>query len=296
MNNRILVTGSSGLIGKSICTELMRNGFDVVRFDKRESGEAFGDVLNKDNVASAMNNIQGVIHLAAVSRVVWGEQNPETCWETNVKGLKNVLDVVIGMNPRPWVLFASSREVYGQPDKYPVVESCPLKPVNIYGKSKVEGERLIEIAQKEGIKACTVRLSNVYGSINDHADRVIPAFARAAVLGHELRVDGYLHTFDFTHITDVTKGILSLTELLSAGDIVPPPIHFVSGKPTTLGELAKLAISIAQTDSTIRTSEPRSYDVQYFFGSYKRAQAILGWKPYTNLEAGLAKLINEYRN
>jgi UDP-glucose 4-epimerase len=296
MNHRILITGSSGLVGTALARALSARAVNVVRLDIRDQGEAHGDVRDRDQLRKALANVSGVVHLAAVSRVLWGERDPERCWMTNVSGLRNVLKLARESFPSPWVIFASSREVYGQPDRLPVAEDSPLCPVNIYGQSKVAGEQLVSDAQLAGVRACTIRLSNVYGSIADHADRVVPAFAHAAALGRELRVDGVEHTFDFTHVDDVTRGIVALIELLAAGQTAPPPIHFVSGTPTTLGELASLAICIGQAGSTIRIGAPRDFDVARFYGSPARANALLGWQPQVRLEEGLTRMIHAFRD
>ena len=186
-------------------------------------------MLDAGDVARLVADCDGVIHLAAVSRVIWGERDPELCWATNVDGLRNVLDVAHRQPRKPWMIFASSREVYGQPSVLPASEETPREPVNVYGRSKVMGEELIEAARLDGLRASVIRLSNVYGSTTDHADRVVPAFARAAVLGHSLRVEGAEHTFDFTHISDVAQGIVALVSRLDDGQCAPPPIHFTYG-------------------------------------------------------------------
>jgi nucleoside-diphosphate-sugar epimerase len=296
MNQRILITGSSGLVGTALAPALLAKGADVASFDICARGEAYGDIRDRARVREAVAGVDGIVHLAAVSRVVWGERDPELCWETNVGGLRNVLDAVGQSSRAPWMIFASSREVYGQPEAFPTTEDAPLRPVNIYGRAKVEGELLIAHAQRAGVRACTIRLSNVFGSTSDHADRVVPAFARAAALGEELRVDGRDHTFDFTHIDDVTRGIVALVELLAAGAAPPPPIHFVSGRPTTLGELANLAVRLGLSGSTIRLAPPRDFDVARFCGDPSRAKALLGWQPQVRLEDGLEQLIQAFSN
>jgi nucleoside-diphosphate-sugar epimerase len=292
---KILITGSSGLVGSALVPALTLRGAEVTRLDITASGTARGDVRVRDRVREAITGVHGVVHLAAVSRVVWGERQPALCWSTNVGGLRNVLELAASASARPWVIFASSREVYGQPDRLPVTEDAPLRPVNVYGRSKLEGEQLVGAAQRDGVRACTIRLSNVFGALEDHADRVVPAFARAAALGRELRVDGADHTFDFTHIDDVTRGIVTLAELLSAREDVPPPIHFVSGTPTTLGELAAAAIRIAGTGASVRHAPPRTFDVARFVGNSARARALLGWRPRVGLEDGLTRLIQAFR-
>ena len=294
--NRILITGSCGLIGTGLTPILQKHGADLRFLDLAAHDDAAGDVRDIKRVRAAIDGCHGVIHLAAISRVIWGEQQPKLCWETNVGGLRNVLESAALSQHKPWIIFASSREVYGQPDHLPANENCPVRPVNIYGRSKVEGESLVEAAQRDGIRACTIRLSNVFGSIDDHVDRVVPAFARTAAFGGELRVDGADHTFDFTHIDDVARGITMLATLLSKGGSVPPPIHFVSGVPTTLQQLAELAIRLASSNSTLRHAPPRDFDVAQFVGSTERAKRLLGWTTKVSLEAGLQRLISDFSN
>lgn len=295
MRYRILITGSCGLVGTALRAVLERAGITVHGLDIRAVGTELGDVRQLERVGSAVEHCDGVVHLAAVSRVVWGERDPEGCWATNVGGLRNVIEAAHQQRTPPWLIFASSREVYGQPESLPATEDSPLRPVNVYGRTKVEGERLIEVARRTGVRASTIRLSNVYGSTRDHADRVVPAFARAAVLGQPLRIDGAEHTFDFTHIDDTTRGVLALVEHLMAGADVPAPIHFLTGVPTTLRELASMAVDIADGGSPFQHAAPRAFDVSTFYGTPERARNILGWSPHVTLQAGLARLIRDFR-
>lgn len=295
MGYRILVTGSEGLIGSALREALAARGMDVVGLDLLASGEERGDVRDIERVRAAMSGCAGVVHLAAVSRVVWAERDPERCWSTNVDGVRNIVDSAI-QTGRPWVVFASSREVYGQPESLPASEDSPLRPVNVYGRSKVEGERLVLAARDSGVRSGIVRLSNVYGSTRDHADRVIPAFARAAALGRRLRVDGAENTFDFTHVDDTTRGIVAFIDLQMDGAAAPPPVHFVTGTPTSLGELATLAIRLAGSDARVEHAAPRTYDVSRFHGDPTRAREMLRWTSRIDLQTGLRRLISDFRS
>jgi len=293
MSYRILITGSEGLVGSAFRRLLEVRGVDVVGLDVRARDSERGDVRDAERVRVAMRGCDGVVHLAAVSRVVWAENDPDACWSTNVEGLRNVIEAAKAEDT--WFLFASSREVYGQPERLPATEDTPLRPVNIYGRSKVEGERMVLAARDHGLRTAVARLSNVYGTTKDHADRVVPAFARAAALGDELRVDGPDHTFDFTHIDDTCRGLLGLADLLADGGAILPPVHFLTGHPTTLGELATLAVTLGRSRSTIREAPPRSYDVSHFYGSPRRATELLGWKPRVELAEGLGRLIQDFK-
>ena len=295
----ILITGSRGLVGSALRAALEARGAKVVGLDLRGTGDEKGDVRDAERLRDAAAGCGGIVHLAAVSRVVWGERDPEHCREVNVGGLRNVIAAASAVRAessrRPWVVFASSREVYGRPDRLPVTENAPHRPINVYARSKVEGERLVEAARGEGLRAATVRLSNVYGSTRDHADRVVPAFARGAVLGSVLRVEGADNTFDFTHLDDVTRGLVALIDLLADGKTLPP-VHLVTGRPFALGRLAALAMELAGTGGATAVHAPsRSFDVSCFYGDPERARGLLGWTPRVELRQGLARLIRDYR-
>src|SRR4051812_1813057 len=111
---KILITGSAGLIGQTLSKQLQQKGVQVVEFDTRLSlnTSGYGDVRDLNLLNEAIKDCQGVIHLAAVSRVIWGEQNPQLCMDVNVQGTHNILKAAYQASPRPWVIFGSSREVY----------------------------------------------------------------------------------------------------------------------------------------------------------------------------------------
>lgn len=293
--SRVLITGSVGLVGRALRSALVLRHCEVIGLDLRAPEPERGDVRDRPRVDAAVRGCAGIIHLAAVSRVVWAERDPEACWAINVDGLRNVLDAAERQPCPPWVIFASSREVYGQAAAFPVTEAAPPAPVNVYGRSKVRGEGLVGEARAKGLRAAIVRLSNVYGSTSDHADRVVPAFARAAALGEPLRVEGANHTFDFTHLDDTVRGIIGLVDLLEASGEAPAPIHLLTGQPTTLGELAELAVALARSRAPITFASPRTFDVSNFHGDPRRAHEVLGWAPRVLLRDGLARLIEEIR-
>lgn len=288
---RVLVTGSRGLIGTALVQALRRAGVEVVGLDLRGDGPERGDVRVASDVLRALDGCDGVIHLAAVSRVIDGEKDPDRCWETNVHGTRHLVDAACRQEDPPWMIYASSREVYGQPATLPADEDTSRNPVNIYGRSKVAAEDLVDAAP---LQTAIVRFSNVYGWVGDHADRVVPAFARQAAEGRELRVDGLDHTFDFNHLDDTVRGVVKVVERMQAGASLPP-IHFVTGHPTTLGELANLAIELAASSSSVREAPPRSFDVSRFYGHPGRAKHLLGWHAEVSLRDGLRQLIEDAR-
>ncbi len=295
--NKILVTGSDGLVGTRLCSLLERAGNEVVRLDLRPRHESSlaVDVLDLRSLSSSAAGCAGIIHLAAVSRVVWGEADPERCLRTNVLGTANVAEVAASLPTKPWVMLASSREVYGQARSLPVTESHATAPVNVYGRSKLFAEYILRSLDQAGRRVAVVRLSSVYGSADDHQDRVVPAFCRAALANDRLKVNGSECTFDFTHVDDVAEGIFRMAQMLSSGHALAEPIHLVSGVPTSLHDLATLVIRCAGAHSAIVERPPRTYDVSHFVGDPARARALLGWKVATTLEKGVDRLLADLR-
>ena len=291
----ILVTGSEGLIGSAFCDLLAKSGYRVEKLDWRATDpKSTGDIRDEALVKERMRGCRGVVHLAAISRVADGESDPELCWQTNVIGTEVVMRAASEMPIRPWVLLASSREVYGEPGQLPVREDSPMRPVNVYGRSKAAAERVALAWRRSGVETAVVRLANVYGSLNDHPKRVAPAFARQAAAGELLQVCGRENTFDFTHLDDVTLGLLSVVEALQAGEVLPP-IHLASGWATTLGELADLAVSLGRNKAKVAEVPAPTYNVSRFLGDPSRARELLGWQARIKIGEGMNRLIEDFR-
>jgi len=281
----ILVTGSEGLIGSAFCALLTKSGYKVEKLDTRSAdpGEK-GDIRDEALVKERMKGCRGVVHLAAISRVADGESDPELCWQTNVIGTEVVMRAASEMPIRPWVLLASSREVYGEPEDLPVTTSAKA----------AAAERVALAWRRSAVDTAVVRLANVYGGLNDNPKRVAPAFARLAAAGELLQVHGRENTFDFTHLDDVTLGLLSVVEAMQAGEVLPP-IHFATGRSTTLGELADLAVSLGGNKAKVAEIPAPSYNVSRFVGDPTRARELLGWQSRVKIGEGMHRLIEDFR-
>ncbi|MBK8259577.1 MAG: NAD(P)-dependent oxidoreductase [Polyangiaceae bacterium] len=291
MKQRILVTGGSGVVGRALRQALEASGNETVNLDLAAQGVENGDIRHAERVHSALSDCAGVIHLAAISRVGCAEHNPNECLSTNVEGTRTVLHVASSASHRPWVLFVSSREVYGNPSNLPVVEGAPLSPVNVYGRSKVEGERLVERAARDGLRTGIVRLTNVMGSPSDQPDRVIPSFIRAATTGKQLRVNGPNRRFDFVHVTDVVRGLVAYVALFSGSKASLPTVHLASGRGVSLGHLAEVVVRATRSTSSVRFADTAPTDVQTFVGDPTQASQLLGWKSTITVEQCVESLV-----
>ena len=283
---KILITGSKGLIGNALQSQLKILGFNIAELDLRYSREheKHGDIRDLERLEKLAEGCCGIVHLAAVSRVISGEKNPELCWDVNVNGTYSVLEAALKSSTKPWVIYASSREVYGQQDTLPVNESAPLLPLNIYAKSKVASEKHVLQYRDKGLQTAILRFSNVYGSVDDYVDRVIPAFCRAAAFDGTIRIDGSHNIFDFTYIDDVIVGILKVIEKLEAGNCDLPAIHFTTGKGTTLLEAATFAKKVSNFNINFQETPSRTFDVATFYGDPTLALEQLGWRATVMIE------------
>lgn len=296
---RILVTGSEGLVGTELCKRLDAAGHVVERMDLKlfhtANASIYQDVAERYDCAERVRNFapDGIIHLAACSRVVWGEQRPEECARTNVLGTLNIVDALA----KGWFLFVSSREVYGNPSTLPVTEDAPRRPINTYGWTKALGEEIASNARKRGINVGVVRLSNVYGRTTDHPDRVLPAFAKAAALGTKINIAGPLKQFDFVHVEDAARGLQGAAAYLHAGREMPT-IHFTTGVGTSLEMLAHKCNTAARRlglpGASIHPMQVRDYEVAGCVGDNARANDVLGWQPKVAVEDGIEMMVAAY--
>ena len=289
---KILVTGSAGLIGRPLVRQLRRDGYEVVELDlDHSSDEMQGDIRCSSRVALALRGCAGVIHLAAVARVLKAASDPERCRTTNVTGTRVVVEEARRTASCGWLVFASSREVYGQPAVLPVDENAPTQPLNLYGQSKLVGEGLVRQAERDGLAVGVARLTNTYGSVNDHLDRVVPAFALAAATGAQLRVEGAENRLDLLHVDDAVTGLVKIARRLASTKRSAPTVQLVSGTSVSIGELARLCVSVADSDATVETLPPRTDHVSRFVGDPAFALELLGWAPSIPLREGVARLV-----
>lgn len=293
MNPRlVLVTGSAGLIGRNLVRRLKKTAWQVIGADLIADRSDFQlDVCDDEQLARLLPGVTGIVHLAGVSRVIDGERDPHRCNVVNVLGTKGIVRRASEAALRPWIIFASSREVYGQQDQLPVSENAELRPMNAYANSKLHAEQLV---QDSGLRGAVLRFSSVFGDVLDHADRVTPAFCIAAASGGTIRVDGPDNGFDFTHVDDVVDGICRMIELVDTSREMIFPTHLVSGRLCSLGELAALAIESADKQCCVRHAPARSFDVRRFVGDPRRAAEIIGWRSTTRLETGIQRLVQAH--
>jgi len=283
-NHSVLVTGSEGLIGKELSKKLEEKKINVVGYDIK-NGQ---DILDQESLEKIICDIDGVIHLAAISRVVAGYKDPYAAVVTNVIGTTNILDLIRRKNPSCWMIFGSSREVYGESQRV-IKESDPQKPVNVYGASKSAGEYLtLCYGNNYNLRTFVVRFSNVFGGLNDHPDRVIPRFFNQALANEDITVYGGNQIFDFVHLSDAVEGLIKLIQKIINNDKLEyRTLHFITGKSLSLIELSNKIIKLTNSKSCVKYLPRRDFDVDTFVGDPSVTMNVLGWQPKISIDEGL---------
>ena len=305
-NKKILVTGALGFIGRTLLETLIGEncgaqfyGIDIKKMPDdavtlRENVnytqlDVRDEIAVKNYIKS--NNFDGIVHLAAVSRVIDAEKNKQNCIETNYKGTKYIAEAAANL-PDCWMIFGSSREVYGEQPHLPVAEDAELLPLNIYGFYKLEGERIVKSTVKRN---CILRFSNVYGNRYDIPTRVIPAFVRTALNGGEITLEGGSQIIDFTHIDDTVRAIATCMQKLDSKAFVTETIQILPGVANKITDIIDILREMG-LQFTVRVNPPRCYDVQRFTGDAAHLMEILGVQCLTNLRTGIKKLLKIYQD
>ena len=295
---RIPITGISGFIGRSLVEEIVdRNlpwnmcGIDIEEpiFNDSKYLELIDfksvDIRDENAVKSYFRNraFDGVIHLAAVSRVVDAENNKENCVATNLNGTRYVVESVAKQQDA-WFILGSSREVYGEQSVMPVKETAEKKPVNIYGECKLEGERIVKRLISRYV---ILRFSNVYGNSYDIDGRVMPTFVKRALKGEPLFLEGGTQVIDFTYINDNVDSIIKVVELLEDGKLTTEEILVSPGIENKITDVIAYLEEILGKRLDVVIRKKRNYDVVRFIGDPQHRTEVLGESRFKNLSEGI---------
>jgi nucleoside-diphosphate-sugar epimerase len=225
MNGTVLVTGAAGCIGSVLVRGLLREGYMVRAFDSLSFGgeslvEVYthprfefvkGDVRRVADVAAALEDVQAVVHLAAIVGDPACARQPDVAREVNWEASKTLFDLCSETGTVQRFIFASTCSNYGKMVGNGFVnEESPLKPVSLYAELKVEFEEYLLAKQVRGDFAPTaLRFATVYGlSPRVRFDLTVNEFAREVAMGRELEIFGEQFWRPYCHVDDVVRACM----------------------------------------------------------------------------------------
>jgi len=315
---KILVTGGAGFIGSNLCEKLVELNNYVVCLDNFSTGKIEnieqllghknfrlinGDIRNFKDCLLATNDIDYVLHHAALGSVPRSINDPITSNDVNINGFLNILVASRDNNIKRFI-YAASSSTYGDLETLPKIEDRIGKPLSPYAVTKYVNELYADVFSKiYGIECIGLRYFNVYGRKQDPNGpyaAVIPLFVKL-LINHQSPVingDGY-YSRDFTYIDDVIQmNLLSLTT--TNPDSINTVYNTAYGESTSLNELVKyMKYYLSDFDQEIdkieiKNSPKRVGDIPHSLASIDKASRLLNYKPHYSLREGLRESTKWY--
>jgi len=304
---RILVTGGAGFLGSHLCERLLREGHEIVCMDNFFTGtkdnirnlltETYFELIRHDIVDPFKVEVDQIYNMACPASPIHYQFNPIKTVKTSVMGSINCLGLAKRINAR--ILQASTSEIYGDPLTHPQPESY-WGNVNSIGLRSCydEGKRCAETLffdyhRQNNVDIRVVRIFNTYGPRMMADDgRVVSNFIVQALRGEEITVYGDgSQTRSFCYVDDLIEGIIGM---MNQEDTIGPvnlgnPVEF------SILELAEKVIAMTKSESKITFKPLPEDDPMQRKPVIELAKKYLGWEPQVDLETGLGRTIDYFR-
>ncbi len=298
-----LVTGAAGFIASHLCRRLLKEGFKVVGIDsftdfypkrlkennikplRKEGNFEFitGD-LNDLDLEKTLKKVDYVFHHAAQAgvRTSWGD-NFSVYIKNNIEATQKLLEAAKNINLEKFI-YASSSSVYGNCPELPMSETSPLHPLSPYGVTKLAGENLCLLYNKNyGVPSISLRFFTVYGP-GQRPDMAFHKFFKAIANGKQIPIYGDGNqTRDFTYIDDVVEANFASLKKGKAGEIY----NIGGGTRKKLRDIFPLFENICQKKVRTVQKETQKGDMLHTFANIEKAQKDLNYSPQIKLRDGL---------
>ncbi len=301
----ILICGGAGYIGSHTNKLLSQQGYDTVIFDNLVYGhkEAVkwgtfvqGDLKNQEEIEAMFQKypIDAVLHFAAYAYVGESVREPEKYYYNNVVNTLNLLHVM-RKHRCDKIIFSSTCATYGEPEKMPITEEMPQKPINPYGFTKMAVERILkDYHNVYGLEYAVLRYFNAAGADPDGEigeshnpeTHIIPLVLDAAsgkrpdikVFGTDYPTPDGSCVRDYIHVTDLAQAhLLALKYLENGGQ--SDFFNLGNEKGTSVLEVVDAVKRVTGRDFKVTLADRRPGDPAVLVGSSEKAKCVLGWKP-----------------
>jgi len=307
MGRRILVTGAAGFVGRKLCAQLTRDGYQVLATDHAPSVEFDSyhacDFSRSGDIAAMMDwagNLDGIFHLAAITFVPDAAADPDGVMRVNLEGTQHLIQAMRQSPVAPRLVYVSSSEIYGAPQFLPVDEAHPLNPNNPYAISKAAADEYCRNAcETWGLDIIRMRPFNHSGP--GQTDKfVLSSFARQVADIEAGRGEPIMHVGnldvarDFSHVDDILRAYGLALEKGASG----AAYNVCSGQAHSVRDA--LDYLIAQLDAEVEVkpdpARMRTADIPEVRGSYAAFQVETGWQPEISFTQLLDDLLAYWRD
>lgn len=316
----VLVIGGAGYIGSHVSLELLERGHRVTVFDNLSSGDrinldprsAFvhGSILDPLALRSALRGQEAVVHLAAFKAAGESMVDPGKYAWNNIAGTIAILNAMIEAGISLFV-FSSSAAVFGEPQYLPIDERHPTEPVNFYGQTKLEIERILRWYQQlKGLRWAALRYFNAAGydpnlrirGLEQNPANLLPVIMEVAVgvrphlgvFGNDYPTRDGTCIRDYVHVTDLAVAHVQSLDLLAGGreSLV---VNLGSENGVTVLEMLETARRVTGRPIPAQIQGRRPGDPASLVASSARARELLGWQArYSDVETLVRTTWNVY--
>ena len=307
-DRRILVTGGFGFIGSHLVRRLLKDGHEVLVVDNFYSGtrQNLADVLQEPRLELLRHDItfplyvevDEIYHLACPASPVFYQRDPVQTTKTSVLGSINMLGLAKRTKAR--VLLASTSEVYGDPKVHPQDETYwgnvnPIGPRSCYDEGKRCAETLFfDYRRQHDLPIKVARIFNTYGPrMRPDDGRVVSSFIVSALTGQPITIFGDgLQTRSFCYVDDMVNGLI---KLMNTSHNVTGPINLGNPHEFTMTDLAQKVLGMVGGSSELQFRPLPRDDPAQRQPTIDQAKNVLGWTPWIELDEGLARTIEYFR-
>lgn len=301
----ILVTGGAGYIGSHTVRALCKAGHTPIVLDNLSRGHVESlptgvefiemDIADPKVVdVIKTHNIEGIMHFAAHSQVGESMVNPSIYYENNVVGSYRLIESARKGGVKYFV-FSSTAAVYGEPKEVPIVETAELNPTNVYGRTKLMIEQMLnDYSRIYGMHYVALRYFNAAGADEsgeigeDHTPEthLIPIILEAAsgkrdaitIFGTDYDTEDGTCVRDYIHVTDLASAhVLSMEYLKNGGE--SNVFNLGTGNGFSVQSIVDTTKAVTEVDFAVKYGERRAGDPGTLIASSQKAQTVLGWKP-----------------
>ncbi|GAC1388231.1 MAG: SDR family oxidoreductase [Vulcanimicrobiaceae bacterium] len=304
---RIILTGGAGFIGSHIADAFMENGHEVLVIDslwehgggRRQNVPERASFVHMDirdeNIRRIFQEFKPevVCHHAAQHSVAIGSRDPQYDAQVNILGLLNILDNAVKAGARK-VTFASSGATYGNPERLPMNEETPQRPVSPYGISKMVSEHYLRFYKNEnGLDFTALRYGNVYGPRQDPNGEagVIGIFIAKFLQEQGIRIDwDGEQTRDYVFVKDIAQLNLAALDRGSGSCFA-----IGAGIRTSVNQIYRALCEATGFEAPVTHAEKRAGDCRDAQFDASLAKRELGWAATTSLQDGMQQTVEYFK-